>query len=78
MKGYHCTTEKKLARYKRTGCILPPVRFWTTLYSAKKWLKKTGRNILLEFEAPKNSYPLPIKGGAMWSNELVRTYEVIK
>ncbi|MCP3680304.1 MAG: hypothetical protein GY782_08665 [Gammaproteobacteria bacterium] len=72
---YHCTTERKLKRYKTTGAILPPVRYWTTLYSALKWMGKTGRSVLLVFQEPDRSYPLPIKGDARWSDEIVRDYE---
>lgn len=74
MKGYHVTTDKKLKRYIQSGVILPPVRFWTTEYSAKKWMKKTGRNILLILNIEK-AYPLPIKGGAMWTDSLVRKWK---
>lgn len=42
MKIYHCTTPKKLERYKATGCILPPVRGWKYLNSAKQWGKRVG------------------------------------
>lgn len=57
MKIYHCTTSKKLKRYKETGCILNPVRGWKYLKSAENWCKKTGRTIILEFEA-EEVYPL--------------------
>lgn len=75
MTVFHCTTPKKLGKYRVTGAILPPVRYWTNEYSAKKWGKKTGRIIILEFEEPQRSYPLPVKGGAKWSDELVREFE---
>jgi len=73
MKVYHVTTAKKLKRYRQTGAILPPVRYWTTEYSARKWAKKTQRLIIMDFEEPKESYPLPIKKikGAKWSPEKV-------
>ena len=77
MRVYHCTTPKKLRKYKGTGAILPPVRFWTTEYSAMKWMCKTGRSILLSFDRPAKSYPLPIKGGAMWTGELIRSWEQV-
>lgn len=78
MKVFHCTTTRKLRRYEATGAILPAVRFWSTEFSARKWMQKTGRNILLTFEKPQTSYPLPIKGGAMWSPDLVRNWEILK
>lgn len=71
MEAYHVTTPKKLQKYQATGAILPPVRFWSTEYSARKWMQKTGRTILLTFIAPKDSYPLPIKGGAYWTDRLI-------
>ncbi len=74
MDVYHCTTDKKLTRYKSTGCILPPVRYWTTKYSAYKWMKKVGRTVLLSFPKPQLSYPLPMRGGAEWTPFIVRNY----
>lgn len=76
MKVYHVTTEKKLKRYKETGAILPPVRYWTTEHAAYRWMKKVNRSIILEFEEPKRSFPLPIKGGAKWTDCLVRKWRV--
>ena len=76
MFGYHCTTKKKLSRYEITGCILPPVRFWPNEYSAHKWLKKTGRDVLLKIEVGE-SYPLPDHKPARWSGECVRSWEAI-
>ena len=75
MQVYHVTTEKKLARYFSTGCILAPVRFWTTLCSAYRWAKKTGREVILSFDVPDPHYPLPIKRGARWSTANVPTGE---
>lgn len=72
---YHVTTPKKLGRYKQFNCILPPVRYWTTLYSAFRWARRTGRSIILEFEEPSISYPLPQKGGAKWSSEIIRKWK---
>ena len=56
MTAYHCTTPKKLKRYISTGGILPPVRFWSSEYSARKWMQKTGRSILLIFKAPDRDF----------------------
>lgn len=76
IKIFHCTTPKKLNRYNITGAILPPVRGWTTEYSARKWMKKVGRTILLVFNKPDRLYPLPIKGGAVWTDCLVNEWEI--
>jgi len=74
---YHCTTDKKLKRYKNSGRILSPVRFFSTIYSAEKWCKKTGRNIILKITTDKY-YPLPIKGGAYWIDTDIISYERLK
>jgi len=79
MIGYHCTTTSKLEKYKRTGCILPPVRFWIFENSARMWLKKTCRDVLLKIEVD-TSYPLPDhkpNGHGWWSPEHVRNYKII-
>lgn len=73
MIGYHVTTPRKLARYEHTGGILPPVRFWSTPYAAERWARKTGRPIVLRIEVGE-AFPLPIKGGAWWSREMVRRW----
>lgn len=79
MKLYHCTTPKKLKRYKNTGCILSPVRAWRYINSAKNWCKKTGRTIILEFDV-KEYYPLPDHkplGHAYWTPEYIRNWNLI-
>jgi hypothetical protein len=78
MIGYHCTTERKLGRYKATKAILPPVRFWAFENSARSWGKRTGRNIILKINVD-TAYPLPDhqpKGHAYWSPNLVRNWEI--
>ena len=72
---YHATTPNKLRRYYHNHLILPPVRYWTTRYSALKWMRKVGRSVLLSFEEPVPSYPLPMKGGAKWSCRMVRDWQ---
>lgn len=75
---YHCTTPKKLHRYEATGAILPPVRYWLSEGAAREWLRKTGRTVLLAFERPDTSYPLPDhrpRGMAHWSPCMVREWE---
>ena len=76
MIAYHVTTEKKLARYKSTGAILPPVRFWSTLEAATRWARKTGRDLLARFDAPCRSWPLPIKGGAWWTDQIIMIQDI--
>ena len=77
---YHCTTPKKLDRYKKTGCILSPVRGWKYINSAKNWCKKTGRSIILKIETG-TAYPLPDhqpRGHAFWIDDNIRNYKAIK
>ena len=76
MIGYHCTTPKKIERYKKTGCILPPVRFWRFRDSAVAWGKKTNRSKILEIEV-NEAFPLPDHQPprhAWWSPEMVRDW----
>lgn len=73
MTGYHVTTVKKLQKYQATGGILPPVRFWPTEYTARKWAQKTCRDVILKIECGV-SYPLPDHKPARWTDEIVRTY----
>ena len=80
MEIFHCTTPKRLKRYKDTGCILSPVRGWKYLKSAENWCKKTGRTIIIKFDAEKY-YPLPDHkplGHAFWCDEYIRNYKIIK
>jgi|WetSurMetagenome_2_1015567.scaffolds.fasta_scaffold03341_13 hypothetical protein len=76
---YHCTTEKKLQKYKHTGCILMPVRGWAYLESAKNWNKKTGRTIILKIIC-NLAYPLsdhrPLYH-SYWTPENIKKWEVI-
>ena len=51
MKLYHVTTEKKIKKYHETGCILKPVRGFTTLTAALVWAVRVGRSVVLEIEA---------------------------
>lgn len=76
MTGYHVTTPRKLARYKATGCILPPVRFWPTVETAARWARRTGRPLILEI-ACEVSYPLPDHRPARWTPEMVRSWQEI-
>lgn len=75
MTGYHVTTDKKLQRYRETGVILPPVRFWPNLLTAKRWAKRTGRNRILQISV-NLSYPLPDHKPARWTGETIHSYEL--
>lgn len=77
MIGYHVTTDKKLARYQITGAILPPVRFWPNELTARRWAKRTGRNIILQIEYTQ-AYPLPDHKPAKWTGELIRDFVEVK
>jgi hypothetical protein len=72
--GYRVTTPKKLERYTRTGAILPPVRFWPNIFTARRWMKRTGRSIALRIEV-ETAYPLPDHRPAHWSPETVFEWE---
>jgi len=74
--GFHCTTPKKLKRYEQTRCILPPVRFWPNKFTARRWMKRTGRSILLEISVS-HSWPLPSPKPARWTDDLVRSWEIM-
>lgn len=76
MRGWHCTTRAKLARYKATGGILPPVRFWRYESSARDWAKRKQRTVVLQIEVDV-AHPLPDhkpSGHAWWSNQIVRKW----
>ena len=80
MIGFHCTTPKKLERYMATKGILPPVRFWIFKNSAKAWMEKTGRSILLQIECEKY-FPLPDhhpRGHAFWTPNIIVKFSQIE
>ena len=74
---YHCTTPKKLARYRTTGYILPPVRYFTVEYAARRWMRRTGRTVLVTFDEPSRSWPLPDHGPAKWTDQPVAAFVAI-
>ena len=80
MTLWHVTTTKKLEKYQSSGGILPPVRGWKFLQSAKAWALKTGRNVILRIEVPdEKSYPLPDHrpiGHAWWHDGMVHDWKV--
>ena len=63
--GYHCTTPKKLERYKSSGRIIAPVRYFPSRLTADKWAKKTGR-FVIKIRLDSTSYPLPDHKPARW------------
>ena len=75
MLGWHVTTPAKLERYKATGGILPPVRFWIYKQSAEIFARRTGRTVIIPLEVTDNYYPLPDhkpRGHAYWTPNIVR------
>ena len=79
---YHATTPRKLARYKSTGAILPPVRGFDTLDAAQEWAQLTnGRSILLCIEV-EHAQALPdhhnAHGLAWWSPVACKEWEEVK
>ena len=76
--GWHCTTAAKLKRYKSSGRIISPVRFWPDYHLAKDWSRKTGRDVILKIEIPGISYPMPDHKPAYWSPDDVTKFEVLK
>lgn len=76
MIAYHVTTYKKYQRYLETGCILPPVRFWRTLDTARSWARRTNRHLIISFETDESlCYPLPDhqpRGMAWWADKMIR------
>ena len=78
MTAYHATTPRKLSRYHRTGAILPPVRWWSTEVEARRWMRRTGRSVLVVFTEPARAWPLPVRRGARWSDQMVRTFAVVR
>ena len=73
--GFHCTTPAKVARYKASGRIIAPVRFWPNLETAKRWAKRTGRSVILRVRLEDISYPLPDHKPAFWCPADVLNFE---
>jgi hypothetical protein len=76
VKAYHATTPRRLARYIQTGAILPPVRFWPDESSARRWAKRVGRTIVIEFDRPEPAYPLPDHKPALWTPSTVYDWRI--
>ena len=75
--GYHVTTSRKVARYEATGAILPPVRFWPNEETARRWARRTGRDVVLAIQVGR-SWPLPDHRPARWTDDIVRDWEEIE
>lgn len=74
---YHVTTPKKAKKYRESGCILKPVRGFTTLSAAMAWAIKTGRTVIYAVEGSKlKCYKLPDHhneyGQAWWFDENIK------
>lgn len=76
MTGFHVTTPKKIKKYENTKAILPPVRFFPDLWTAKRWAKRVGRTIILEINT-NTSYPLPDHKPACWSPDIIRSWKEV-
>lgn len=55
---WHCCSYRKLQRYLKTGCILPPVRAWETIEQAQRMSISTGRKIILRLRFPDDAQKL--------------------
>jgi hypothetical protein len=76
MTAYHVTTQKKMERYRTSGCILPPVRFWPNEETARRWMKRTGRDVLVTFSLEGlTHHPLPDHRPARFTDEIIRDYQ---
>ncbi|RTL23904.1 MAG: hypothetical protein EKK55_12470 [Rhodocyclaceae bacterium] len=56
---YHATTPRKLARYRATGTILPPVRGFDTVEACQRFMRRTGRTLMLRVTPTVGPWPLP-------------------
>lgn len=82
MKLYHCTTPKKLQRYKESKRICKPVRGFTTEKAALAWCVKTHRTLILAIETDDSyTHKLPDHhnqyGEAWWSDKDVSDWQCI-
>ena len=58
MVVFHCCSYKKLQKYMKSGCILPPVRAWENIEQAERMSKSTGRKVILRLKFPNNAEKL--------------------
>ena len=73
--GFHVTTSKKLNQYRLSGCIFPPVRFFPNAYTASRWAKRTGRDVILKIPVME-SWPLPDHKPARWTDDYIRSWDI--
>lgn len=55
---YHVTSLKKLDKYRKSGCILAPVRAWENIAQAQRMSISTGRRVILRLRFPDNAEKL--------------------
>lgn len=68
---YHATTPNKCRLYRESKRICAPVRGFTTHSAAMAWAMKTGRTVILEFDAS-HPHKLPDhhnRFGEAWWND---------
>lgn len=78
---YHATTPAKLTRYCATGCILAPVRYWLSEKCAAAWALRVRRTVILAFQRPSTSYPLPDHKPRMmahWTPDNIRIWTQVR
>lgn len=75
--GWHCTTKKKMVRYKSSGRIIAPVRFWPNKETAERWAKRTGRELVIRIRLESISYPLPDHKPALFCPQDVTCFDTI-
>lgn len=80
MKLYHATTQKKAKLYRQSEAIHSPVRGFTTDKAAMAWAMKTGRTVIIEFDAI-TPHKLPdhhnIYGEAWWNDGDIYEWECV-
>lgn len=52
---WHVCSSKKLKKYEKSGCILPPVRAWENIQQAQRMSISTGRRVILRLKFPDNA-----------------------
>lgn len=79
---YHATTPRKLARYRATGTILPPVRGFDTVEACQRFMRRTGRTLMLRVTPTMGPWPLPdhhhASGLAWWTTDIAEDWGVVE
>ena len=74
---WHTTSARKLARYKKTGFIVPPVRAWESAEDAARMSVSSGRRVLVRLRFPASAPRLPgHRGRAFVLNQRVSVRDV--